>query len=94
MQKPSCKEELYASELTPFCCTNLNNMISSQEWSGQRSDRSSPEEEEVTNWTDPETVSTKLSTKMSTKLSIKVTSWTAPEVSTKTDQIEEEIVDC
>merc|ERR1712050_108075 len=63
-----------------------HEVSSDEEWSGQRSDRSSPEEEEVANWTDPEAVSTKLSTK--------VTSWTDPEVSTKTDQIEEEIVDC
>ena len=65
----------------------FKNMTPSQEWNGQRSDRSSPEEEEVIKWTDPE-----VSTKMSTNVSIKMTSWV--EGSTQTDEIEEEIVDC
>ena len=66
------------------------NMIPSQEWNVQRSDRSSPEEEEeeVTKWTDAE-----VSTNLSSKVSSKVSSWTDSEVSTKTKEIEEEIVD-
>ena len=80
-------------------------MVPSQEWNGQRSDRSSPEdeEEEEIKWTDPEVstkestnlstnVFTNVSTKESTNLSTKMTSWA--EVSTKTDEIEEEIVVC
>ena len=74
-------------------------MIPSQEWNGQRSDRSSPEDEEVIKWTDPEVstkmsnnVSAKESTNVSSKVSTKMTSWA--EISTKTDEIEEEVVDC
>jgi len=69
----------------PMSSRMPHEVPSDEEWSGQRSDRSSPEEEdeEETNWTDPETVST---TKMS--------SWTDPKVSTKTEQIEEGIVHC
>ena len=79
----------------PFCFQvyagpkeTSKNIILAQEWNGQRSDRSSPEEEEemVPKWTDPE-----VSTKESTKVSTKMTSWA--EVPTKTE-IEEEIVDC
>jgi len=76
-----------------------HEVSSDEEWNVQRSDRSSPEEEEeeVTKWTDAEVstnLSSKVSSKVSGKVSTKVSSWTDSEVSTKTNEIEEEIVDC
>ena len=88
-ENPGCNNN-FCSCLSFHTRFYFTNMISPQEWVGQQSDRSSPEEEdeEVTSdWTDPEAMSTKVAGKVASKV---VGCLPDPGVSTKTH----EIVDC